>query len=131
MDIESKWAKSTESRLEMFLDDYLIGSSTEKVRLNSQRLLLSLFKKGNQEQQSRVLSLILDRCRSLPTMGRASQNFLELVKNIFSSTDEYLSSKINIMKEIFSNFEMIYSKIAADPNYEFYAFASNLINFGN
>ena len=54
MDPESKWAKSTESRLEMFLDDYLIKSSAEKVRLNSQKLLLSLFKKGNREQQAKM-----------------------------------------------------------------------------
>lgn len=76
MDIENKWAKSTECRLEMFLDDYLIKSSVQRVRHNSQRLLLSLFKKGNPEQQLRILTLVLDRCEQLPQMGRASQDFL-------------------------------------------------------
>lgn len=61
MDIEnqtSPWAKSTESRIEMFLDDYLIRSSISKVRSSSQRLLLSLFKKGNEEQRLRIMSLV-------------------------------------------------------------------------
>ena len=86
MDIETKWAKSTESRIEMFLDDYLIGSSVDQVRCTSQKLLLSLFRKGNNAQQKRILDLIQDRCKQLPAMGRASQDFLSLTKSILSST---------------------------------------------
>ena len=46
----------------MFIDDFLIDSSVEKVRLNAERLLLSLFKKGNKEQQIRILSMAYNRC---------------------------------------------------------------------
>lgn len=50
MDIEkpSQWAKSTESRIEVFLDSYVIRSPIQSVRASSQRLILSLFKKGNE-----------------------------------------------------------------------------------
>jgi two-component SAPR family response regulator len=75
MEIEnqvSQWAKSTESRIEMFLDDYLIGSPISKVRLSSQRLILSLFNKGNNEQKEKIICLLEERCDKLICMGKAS-----------------------------------------------------------
>lgn len=134
MDIEaqqSHWAKSTESRIEIFLDSYLIRSPIPAVRNSSQRLILSLFKKGNEEQRLRIMSLLDSRCQNLTWMGKASEEFLGLVKNIFSSTPDYVEHKRNIIKKIFTNLEQIHKNVISNSNYEFYSFASNLIDFGN
>ena len=64
-------------------------------------------------------------------MGRASKNFLQFIRSMFAQTTDYAAEKGKILKAIFYNFEMIYSQMVSDPNYKFYAFASNLINFGN
>jgi hypothetical protein len=83
MDIESKWAKSTEARLEMFFDDYLIRSTQIGVRKSTERLLLSLFKKANEPQRKKMFQYINNRCPDLMWMGKASLEFLNLIKKIF------------------------------------------------
>lgn len=64
-------------------------------------------------------------------MGKASEEFLGLVKNIFSSTPDYADHKREIIKKIFSNLQIIHRNVISNSNYEFYSFASNLIDFGN
>lgn len=73
----------------MFLDDFLIKSAVEKVRSSTEKLLESLFIKGNAEQKLRIISLLENRCDQLVWMGMASQNFLNLVKKIFALSDNY------------------------------------------
>lgn len=53
------------------------------------------------------------------------------MKNIFTSSSEHGEKKGEILRAIMGNLETIYGKLVKEPNYEFYAFASNLINFGN
>ena len=101
MDIESNWAKSTENRVEMFLDQYLIKSTKSNVRKATQKLLLSLFKKGNEIQQRKLIDLIQNRCANLTWMGKASFDFLELIKKIFEFTQGFLEEKQKIVKLIF------------------------------
>lgn len=101
----------------MFIDDYLIGSPISKVRTSSQRLILSLFNKGNNEQQLKIISLIESRCDQLIWMGKASEDFLELVKNIFLSTKNYIEEKKHVIKKIFNNLEKIHNDIISNNNY--------------
>ena len=101
MDIENQWAKSTENRLEMFLDSYLVQSTKANVRKATQKLIFSLFKKGNQEQKKKLVDLIKKHCENLSWMGKASLEFLELIKRIFESTNEFQEEKKKIVNLIF------------------------------
>lgn len=64
-------------------------------------------------------------------MGKASEDFLGLVKNILNSTENYSEYKSKIIRKILAILETIHQNIIVNPKYEFYSFASNLIDFGN
>jgi hypothetical protein len=50
-------------------------------------------------------------------MGKASEDFLELVKNIFLSTKNYIEEKKHVIKKIFNNLEKIHNDIISNNNY--------------
>ena len=77
------------------------------------------------------MNLLDTRCEALTWMGKASEEFLCLISNIFNSTTNYADYKRNIIGKIFTNLEVIHRNIISNSNYEFYTFASNLIDFGN
>ena len=56
----------------MYLDQYLIKSTKANVRKATQKLLFSLFKKGNKIQRKKLMDLLHDRCSNLVWMGKAS-----------------------------------------------------------
>lgn len=50
-------------------------------------------------------------------MGKASEDFLNLVKNIFSATTNYSDQKSRIIKKIFANLEEVHNNMVTNPNY--------------
>lgn len=49
------------------------------------------------------MTLLDSRCETLAWMGKASEEFLGLITNIFNSTKDYSDYKRNIVGKIFSN----------------------------
>lgn len=78
-----------------------------------------------------MLNLILNRCKNLAVMGKASTEFLALVKSILTQSSDFQEYKLGIFEIIFENLNKITNNMIENPNYKFYAFASNLIDFGN
>ena len=105
MDIESNWAKSTENRIEMFVDSYLVQSAKANVRKATERLLFSLFKKGNETQRKNLIDLLSNRCSNLTWMGKASFEFLQLIKRVFETTNDFREEKEKIIKLILEYFQ--------------------------
>jgi len=64
-------------------------------------------------------------------MGKASENFLALVKKIFAMSSEYEDKKTRIINKIFTNLQTIHNAMVSNQAYEFYSFTSNLVDFGN
>lgn len=64
-------------------------------------------------------------------MGRASKEFLALVKQICENyVGEYVQQKKAIVLSVLEQMKIIFQKVVNNSEYNFYALCSNMIDFG-